>query len=212
MKPPESKPQLQGSRDAEGLSPISAVILAAGESKRMGQPKMLLPWGENTVLQTVLITFRRAGVEDILVVTGAIHERIEDLAGDLARTVFNPDFAAGEMLSSIQAGLRALDAHIEAALIGLGDQPQVRAETVGQLLEARRQSGCALAVPSYNQRRGHPWLVGRPYWEEILSMRPGKTMRDFFRRHAAVIHYVEVQDASVLADLDTPEDYSKYRP
>lgn len=191
---------------------ITAIILAAGESKRMGQPKMLLAWGEGTVLQTVLSAFHAAGIQDILVVTGAIHERIEALIGDSARTIFNPDYAAGEMLSSIQSGLRAMDSEVGAALIGLGDQPQVRAGTIRRLVKVYLGSNCALAVPSYRQRRGHPWLVSRIYWQEILSMPPGETMRDFFRRHAQEIQYVKAEDASVLSDLDTPEDYSRYRP
>jgi molybdenum cofactor cytidylyltransferase len=191
---------------------ITAIILAAGESRRMGQPKMLLPWGDSTVLQTVLAAFRSAGIEDLVVITGGIHEQIEALIGRSARTIVNPDFAAGEMLSSIQAGLQNLGKEVPAALIGLGDQPQVRAQTVGKLIRAYEETGCNLAVPSFQQHRGHPWLVGRLYWEAILRMQPGETMRDFFRGHAQQIHYIEAEDASVLADLDTPEDYRKHRP
>lgn len=87
---------------------ITALILAAGQSKRMGQPKMLLPWSEKTVLEQVVHTFKSAGVEDILVITGGDKERVETLVSNSARTVFNPDFAKGEMLSSIQAGLAGL--------------------------------------------------------------------------------------------------------
>jgi len=191
---------------------ITAIILAAGESKRMGEPKMLLPWGGSTVLQAVLSAFRAAGIEDIMVITGAGHERLEAVIEGSARTIFNPDFAAGEMLSSIQTGLQAMDPRIEAALIALGDQPQVRPATIQKLVDARLETHCDLSVPSYELRRGHPWLVGRRHWEEILSMRPGETMRDFFRTHAREIHYVQAEDASVLADLDTPEDYHRYRP
>src|SRR5512144_1165841 len=94
---------------------ITAIILAAGESRRMGRPKMLLPWGGSTVLQTVIAAFRTAGTEEILVVTGAGREQIESSIGASAQTVFNPDFANGEMLSSIQAGLRAMPPGASAA-------------------------------------------------------------------------------------------------
>jgi len=206
------KPFNANTQDAAGRGMIAAIILAAGESRRMGQPKMLLPWGESTVLEAVLETFRSAGIEDRRVITGANREGIEALVGDSARTIFNPGFAAGEMLSSIQAGLRDIGEGAGAALIALGDQPQVQPVTIRKLVNAYEKSGCALAVPSYQQRRGHPWLVGRAYWPSILSMAPGETMRDFFRMHAQEIEYIEAEDASVLADLDTPEDYLKYRP
>jgi molybdenum cofactor cytidylyltransferase len=190
---------------------ITAIILAAGESKRMGQPKMLLPWDRNTVLQTVIATFQTAGVDEVLVITGAVRHQVEALVGRSAQTVFNPHYAAGEMLSSIQVGLAEKMRESSAALIGLGDQPQVQARTVQRLLQSFRETGSSLIVPSYQNHRGHPWLVGRQYWEEILSMRSPDTMRDFFKRHADHIRYVAIEDPSILADLDTPEDYLKYQ-
>ena len=87
---------------------ITALILAAGQSKRMGQPKMLLPWGEETVLGHVIATFKEAGVEDVLIVTGGVREQVEKLVGKSAHTVFNPEFAKEEMLSSVQVGLAEL--------------------------------------------------------------------------------------------------------
>jgi molybdenum cofactor cytidylyltransferase len=191
---------------------ITALILAAGQSKRMGQPKMLLPWGEMTVLEKVIATFRAADVDDILVVTGGDRERVEALVRDSARTIFNPNYAVGEMLSSVQAGLAGLKPEAEAALIGLGDQPQVGEISVRAVVDQYRKNAGALVVPSYQMRRGHPWLVTRPYWDEILSMGPPASLRDFLNRHADEIHYVELDSSSVLKDLDTPEDYLKSKP
>lgn len=191
---------------------ITALILAAGQSKRMGRPKMLLPWGETTVLEKVIATFKAGSVDDILVVTGGDMERVEALVGDSAGTIFNPNYAAGEMLSSVQAGLVGLNPEAEAVLIGLGDQPQVRESSVQAVADAYRKTGAALVVPSFKMRRGHPWLVTRPHWDEILSMRPPASLRDFLNRHADEIHYVELDSSSVLQDLDTPEDYLKSKP
>jgi molybdenum cofactor cytidylyltransferase len=191
---------------------IAALILAAGQSKRMGQPKMLLPWGETTVLGQVVNTFKAAGVEDLLVITGGAKEQVETLVGDSARTIFNPDFAEGEMLSSIQAGLAEVKPEVEAVLVGLGDQPQVQERSVRLVVEEYTKSGASLVVPSYQKRRGHPWLVTRPHWDEILRMSPSETLRDFLNRHANEIRYVEVNDPGILKDLDTPEDYLKSKP
>lgn len=194
---------------------IAALILAAGQSKRMGQPKMLLPWGESTVLQTVITAFRTAGVTEIAVVTGALHDSITALVGDTAHTVFNPEYVSGEMLSSMQCGLRHLlteAVEAEGVFMGLGDQPQVQARSVEAVCAAFRQSGANLVVPSFQKRRGHPWLVARPLWEVLLALAPSQTPRDFLNAHADQIQYVDVDTPTILADLDTPEDYLKSRP
>jgi molybdenum cofactor cytidylyltransferase len=191
---------------------ITALILAAGQSKRMGKPKMLLPWGKVTVLEKVLATFKVAGVDNILVVTGGDRERVETLVKAPARTVFNPNYVEGEMLSSVQAGLAGLDPEAEAVLIGLGDQPQVHERNVRMVLDAYRKSWASIVVPSFRMRRGHPWLVTQAHWDEILSMRSPASLRDFLKKHADEIRYVEIKDNSILQDLDTPEDYLKSRP
>jgi len=191
---------------------IAALILAAGQSKRMGQPKMLLPWGETTVLGQVIFTFKTASVDDILVVTGGAREEVEALVGTSARTVFNPRYVEGEMLSSVQAGLADLKSKVEAALIGLGDQPQVRERSVRLILEEYQKSEASIVVPSYKMRRGHPWLVARIHWDEILEMRLPASLRNFLNNHQNDIHYVDVDNNSIIQDMDTPEDYLKSKP
>jgi molybdenum cofactor cytidylyltransferase len=204
---------------------IAALILAAGQAKRMGQPKMLLPWGNTTVLGQVIATMQAAGVERIVVITGSAREEVETLVEQMVRqtagssadlcTVYNEHFAEGEMLSSVQAGLRHLaerEVAAQAALIAPGDQPQVQERSVRSVMQAYREQGATLVVPSFHRRRGHPWLAARSYWEEILCLQPPASLRDFLRRHAEAIRYVEVEDAGVLQDLDTPEDYLKLRP
>jgi molybdenum cofactor cytidylyltransferase len=191
---------------------ITALILAAGQSKRMGQPKMLLPWGEITVLEQVIATFKAAGVDEVLVVTGGVRAQVEALVGNSARSVFNPDYAEGEMLSSVQTGLAGLKPGNEAVLIGLGDQPQIQERSVWLVLDEYRKSGASIIVPSYQMRRGHPWLVARTHWEEILGMQSPTSLRDFLHSHQDEIHYVEFDNNSILQDMDTPEDYLKSRP
>jgi molybdenum cofactor cytidylyltransferase len=191
---------------------ISAVILAAGKSSRMGRPKMLLPWKDTSILGHIISVFRHGGVEDVLVVTGRVQEEVERIVVQYgARSVYNTEFASGEMLSSLQCGIRALPAETEAALVGLGDQPQVREGTVRMICDAFRERGSAIVVPSFQMRRGHPWLVARTLWDEILEMRISQTPRDFLNEHAHAIHYVNVEDPNILADLDTPEEYRKSR-
>ncbi len=199
----------------ERLGAVAALVLAAGLSRRMGRPKMLLPWGERTVLGQVLFTLREAGLREQLVISGAEREAIETIAhGAGAECFYNPQYTEGEMLSSIQVGLRALEGReaIEAALICLGDQPQIEVQVVRQLLEVWNEHRAALIVPSYSGRRGHPWLVARHLWPELLRLAPPATARDFLQAQATQITYVPVETASILQDLDTPQEYERYRP
>lgn len=197
---------------------IAAIILAAGQSIRMGSPKMLLPWGNVTVIEHVISVFSEAEIDDILVVTGGTHEQVKEIVTECkdkypARIVYNENYKTSDMLSSIQCGLRDLTGKgAGAALIGLGDQPQVQERSVRLLCEAYSLTQSPLVVPSFEMRRGHPWLVRRALWRELLEMSPSQTPRDFLNKHADHIQYVELDTPSILADLDTPEDYRKSRP
>ena len=192
---------------------ISAIILAAGESKRMGRPKMLLPWGTTTVLGQVISTFRQAGVDPILVVTGGAHQQVEQVIHQYgAQSVFNDFYSSGEMLSSLQLGLTAQTDQVQATLIGLGDQPQIQVGTVELICATFRDKKSKLIVPSYQHSRGHPWLIERSLWKELLTLRSPQSPRDFLNKHAKEIEYVTVNTPTVLADLDTPQDYQTSHP
>jgi molybdenum cofactor cytidylyltransferase len=195
---------------------ISAILLAAGLSSRMGKPKLLLPWGETTVLGQVVTTFASAGVINLVVVTGGAREQVENLVAELAkdfpvRAVYNPEFERGEMLSSIQVGLAAMSPQTRAALIGLGDQPQVREETIRDICKAFVNTQSPLVVPSFQNRRGHPWLAARPLWGSIQALASSTTPRDFLNKYAGQVDYISA-DQSILQDLDTPADYARHRP
>jgi molybdenum cofactor cytidylyltransferase len=198
---------------------ISAIILAAGASRRMGQPKMFLPWGKVSVLEHVISVFARADIKDILVITGAVHDQIEEAVVKYSKrypvqSVHNESYSHGEMLSSLQCGLRALTPRLvtSAAVVGLGDQPQVQESSVRVVCEAFRQTENPLVVPSFQMRRGHPWLIARSLWAELLEMHPPQSPRDFLNAHSDDIHYVNTGTPSILADLDTREDYQASHP
>jgi molybdenum cofactor cytidylyltransferase len=191
---------------------VAAIILAAGQSRRMGQPKMLLPWGGTTVLGKVIETLKAAGMDDLVVVTGGARDQVEAIIGKSARVVFNAEYSSSEMLSSVQCGLGAIKPEARAALICLGDQPQVQMGSVQVILHEYESTGASLIVPSYQMKRGHPWLVARELWEEILEMKSPESPREFLNHHAKEIRYINMDTPSILADLDTPDDYLKSRP
>lgn len=198
--------------DAQNIQ-IGAVVLAAGQSKRMKTPKMVLPWGDGTVIEQVISTLTKAGLRAITVVTGGDHEKVESaLAGTPVQFCHNPDFTRAEMLGSIQTGLRCVNPALDAVLIVLGDQPFITEDIVRRIIGNFSTTRSGLIVPSYQMRRGHPWLVERGYWPEILALGAEKTPRDFLHRHAAEIIYLPVDTPDILKDLDTPEDYRRERP
>jgi len=191
---------------------IFAVVLAAGQSRRMGTPKVNLPWGNTTVLGQIIDTLQSAGIDGIVVVTGS--QPPQGLTEGQRRTVrfvVNPQAETGEMLSSVKAGLQNLPPACSAALIVLGDQPQMEQQSVQMILE-RGKSHSTIVIPSYCMRRGHPWLLPRRYWSAVLAMPPNQTLRHFLHDHADDITYLTVETPTVLLDIDTPADYETYRP
>ncbi len=192
---------------------IAAVVLAAGQSKRMGRPKMTLPWGDTTVIGRVVTALAEAGLPEILVVTGGSRPEVEEaLRGLPGRAIYNPDFAFTEMLVTFQAGLKELSEDVEAAFVVLGDQPQIETAVVESVITAYRTTHAPIVVPSYQMRRGHPWLLDRSLWSAVLKLRSPATLRDFLNEYKSFIHYLPLQTASILQDLDTPADYEHFRP
>ena len=192
---------------------IAALVLAAGQSLRMGQAKMTLPWGQTTVIGKVVGTLLEGGISDLLIVTGGNQAALKKTLGLYPiEFVFNPDFANGEMISSVQVGLRHLYGRSEAALISLGDQPQIENSVVKAVIEEYLSHKSKIVVPSYQMRRGHPWLIARSLWDEILALNPANTLRDYLNSHQDFISYVSLDTPSILQDLDTPDDYKQFNP
>lgn len=189
---------------------IGAIVLAAGLSSRMGVQKMLLPWKRKTVIETVVKTIISSGVKEIIVVTGRDSEKlIETLQDDKVICVFNPLFSNGNMIDSLKCGIEVIKDKVDAILMVLGDQPQMDAETIFRLIQGWISHPNSICIPSNNMRRGHPWIIPSAIWDDLFSMKPQETMRDFIQNHSESIHYVIVDSPTILMDLDTPEDFQK---
>ena len=187
--------------------------MAAGFSKRMGRPKMILPWGDTTVIGAIVEKLNKTNITPIVVVIGAVHEQVQEVLKDLpVHQVFNSRFEENSMVISLQTGLAFLSQKIEAVFVVLGDQPLLPVEVIQLLLDAHCRTHAALIVPSYNMRRGHPWLVDRSLWDEVMKLSPTQTLRDFLNAQSEQIHYVPVDTDLIFQDLDTPADYARLRP
>jgi CTP:molybdopterin cytidylyltransferase MocA len=180
---------------------VAAIILAAGESRRMGRPKALLPFRGGTFLSVLAETL---GVycSPVYAVFGFDARQLMARAPASVIAVENPDYQRG-MLTSLQAGLRAFGDLPDRVLFTLVDHPSIKSETVRELLQA----DAPLVMPRYAGKRGHPVIVGREIAREILSEPAESKLNDVMDRHAAAIHYVDVDDAGVRDDIDDPQLY-----
>lgn len=193
---------------------IGAIILAAGQSTRMGVSKMLLPWNQTTVIETVVQLAITAQLTPIITVTGAflepIHVKINAFHGQIEE-VHNPLFAEREMFYSLKLALQKLQGRCVAALIFLGDQPQIPPEIVTGIIERYHDTKAGIVLPSYHMRRGHPILVHEGFFHEILSMPDSGNLKDFMKMHSDSIDYLVVDTGEVLEDIDSPDDYERIK-
>lgn len=176
----------------------------------MGRDKALLLYRGRTFLEGIIATLREAGVERIVVVLGhhaAEIERAVNLAS--VEVVVNEDYQRGQT-SSLQTGLKAFAAQeVDGVVLSLVDHPAVRAETIAKLIAVFRTSGAPVAIPTYRDQRGHPVLIGRALFEELLGLPPDAGANTVIRKYRASTQWVEVDDAGVLIDVDDPEAYQK---
>jgi len=187
---------------------VSAIVLAAGASRRMGRSKQLLPLGPKPVIRHCLDSVIAAGISDIMVVLGLDNDGIKAaISGMPVRTVVNSD-TRSDMAGSIRHGLREIDPASAGVLVCLSDHPLVSPGTITSIMNAHRADPGSIIIPSYKGRRGHPTLFPRDVIEDIFR---GTTLRDVIAAQAGKVRVVEVDDEGVILDLDTPEDYERAR-
>jgi len=191
---------------------VSAVILAAGTSSRMGQAKQLLPLGGTTVLARTIDNVRSAGLVEMVLVLGASAEAIRrQLPRSLLeglKVVVNQAYRQG-MASSLREGLSALDPQTGAALIILGDQPFVRPQTLHQIMAGYHRSGAQIVIPSHQGKRGNPVLLSRSVFPEVMALEGDTGCRAIFPNHLDAILKLEVEDPGILLDIDNQDDYDR---
>jgi molybdenum cofactor cytidylyltransferase len=190
---------------------ISAILLGAGESKRMGFDKLSLPWGKKTVLERCVQTLLRSRVRDVVIVQGLRSRGVRNtFRGKNIKIVTNPH-PAGGMSSSIRQGLRAVRPGSDGILIALGDQPSLKTRTINALIRIFDRGKERIIVPAFQGRTGHPVIFHRAYKKELMNLKGDVGGRSIIERHRGDVRVVKVRAMGVVKDVDTWQDYEKGR-
>lgn len=190
---------------------LAGLILAAGESRRMGTPKALLELAGETFLDRLILTLGQP-CSPVIVVLGCESQKIRAglRRGDLAAFVLNPDYRRGQ-LSSLQCGLAAVSPEAEGVMFTPVDYPSVLPSTVTRMARRFEQRGPheLLVVPRSRGRGGHPVCAARDLIPEFLALPPDAQARDVIHRHIEHTVYVDVEDSGIMEDVDDPEAYER---
>lgn len=188
---------------------LAAVILAANFSSRMGRVKALLPMGDENIIAHLVRSFRQAGIERIGVVIGHDAQQVEPVLRKLGvEAITNPDYEHG-MYSSVQAGLASLPAKVEACFVLPVDIPLVRPATIASLASRFAAEQAPITYPRFSGQRGHPPLISRFLFAEILAGKGDGGLRALLTNHQGAASDVNVLDEGVMLEMDTPEDYEQ---
>jgi molybdenum cofactor cytidylyltransferase len=189
-------------------STITGVILSGGASRRMGTPKALLRFQNETFLDRLIRVFS-AVCDPIIVVVGQHADRIESGVERGRQVLFavNPDPERG-MLSSLQCGLALVPADAEAAMFLPVDHPHIALDTVQEVAALFQRDRAPVTVPTYLGEHGHPVCIARPLIDELLALPPEAKASDVIHRHVPATLYVEVADPAVVTDVDDPAAYA----
>jgi len=202
-----TRPQPRENLGSDGNRHVTAIILAAGRSTRMGGPnKLLAELGRKPLVRLVTEQALASKAHDVIVVTGHQAELVEKaLAGLDVKFVRNPDFAEG-LASSVKAGVAAVPDDADGAVICLGDMPMISAQLIDHLIEAfAPDRGNLIAVPVSDGRRGNPVLWSRRFFNELMSLDGDIGARHLIARHGEAVAEVAVEGFGAFLDIDTPQ-------
>ena len=185
---------------------VSAVLLAAGSSKRMGRPKQLLSLGGRPAIVRCLESIRGASINDIIVVVGPTGDEIVKAIEAFPATIVRNETPDADMSESVRIGLKSVNDASSGVFVCLADHPLVKAETFISMCLCHAERPGAIVVPVYRGRKGHPPLLPRGILAEIETV---PTLSDLIGRHSEKVYRLEVSDEGVVLDMDTWEDYQR---
>jgi molybdenum cofactor cytidylyltransferase len=186
---------------------VSAILLGAGESKRMGENKLLLPWGKTTVFQHCLEAHLRSKAKEVIVVLSARTKRaVGEVKGNKVKVIVNPHYKKG-ISTSIRKGIGAISRGSQGILIALSDQPLLKTRTIDALIHAFERKGGDIIAPSFLGRKGHPVIFHIKFKKDLLKLQGDTGARSILRKYPESVRMVRVRSEGILKDIDSWEDY-----
>jgi molybdenum cofactor cytidylyltransferase len=183
---------------------VSAILLAAGMSQRMGDVKQLLPLAGKPAILHCLETIIASGIEDIVVVLNAQAKKIEETIRHLPLTIALNNDRSSDMAESVRIGLQSIRRGATGILVCLSDHPLISINTLKTLIARHKREPDKIIIPVYKNRKGHPGLFPKHCADEIFY---GVNLREIVDKDNGRVYFVEVYDEGILLDMDTPEDY-----
>jgi molybdenum cofactor cytidylyltransferase len=189
---------------------VSAVILAAGESKRMGQPKLLMAWEGKTILEHTIDNYLNSMASETVVVLGYKAKELARVIGDRpVISVVNPAYREG-MSSSLISGIKSVSPRTQGIMLALADQPAIDNQTINKLIEIFGKRQKNIVIPAYQGKHGHPVIFHIKYRDELLNIKGDIGAREVIQHHADDVLEVAVDCKGVLIDIDTPSDFQNH--
>ena len=191
---------------------ITGIILAAGRSTRMEKTKQLLPFGDSTILGTVIENALESDLDGITLVLGHEHKKIKNSLKEQFRSyrfriVVNPDYEKGQSTSLI-CGIKSIDSKTDAAMFLLGDLPCVGPRTIDQIISGFDPAFSDIVVPCFKGKRGNPVIISQALFPELETISADTGARTLFSKYQNRLLKIEVDDPGILMDIDTPDDYN----
>lgn len=188
---------------------ISAILLAAGQSRRMGEFKQLLAYAGRTFVECCADHLLASRIDELVVVTGHREAEVRRALGRrVVRFAHNADYREG-MSSSVKCGIRAVSPAATAVLVALVDQPQIEAAIIDRVVAEYERQPALIIIPTYGGRTGHPVLIDLKLRDELIAFDPAQGLRQVVQAHADEVVHIEVATDAVLTDFDYPEDYER---
>lgn len=186
---------------------VSAILLAAGESQRMGRPKQLLPFGSSTILGKTIDNLLSSRADEVIVVLGTRAGAMKQvIAGRQVKVVVNPDYRKG-MSASLIAGIERVDSKAQWVMVALADQPLIDKDTYNRLIEGALGCDMGIILPTYRSKRGNPVIFSIKYKDELLGLEGDVGGREILRKHPDDILEVAVGSEGVTIDINNLDDY-----
>ncbi|MFP3976038.1 MAG: nucleotidyltransferase family protein [Chloroflexota bacterium] len=181
--------------------------MGAGESRRMGRPKQILPLQTTTILGQVIENVQKSNIDEVVLVLGHQAAQIANqVRAESVQVAINPEFRQG-MSSSIKCGLRVVSRETKAVMIVLGDQPWIDAEIINHLIEEHKNSDIGITVPTHKGVRGNPVTFDMKYKHDLMHLKGDVGGKHIVERHPEDVLEIEIDSQSIIEDIDTESDY-----